>query len=71
MVDFDKLKITKEELFIKMREHNIGLQLHYIPIIKQPYYKSWIWRKGNHYFPKLLGTSDFINGRWFFHLAQF
>ena len=38
-VDFNKLSISKEELFIKMREANIGLQLHYIPINKQPYYK--------------------------------
>jgi UDP-4-amino-4,6-dideoxy-L-N-acetyl-beta-L-altrosamine transaminase len=39
-VDFNKLTISKEELFIKMRELNIGLQLHYIPINKQPFYKS-------------------------------
>ena len=39
-VDFTKLNITKEELFIKLREKNIGIQLHYIPINKQPYYKS-------------------------------
>jgi len=39
-VDFSKLLITKEELFIKMREAHIGLQLHYIPINKQPYYQS-------------------------------
>ncbi len=39
-VDFSKLSISKEELFIKMREKGIGLQLHYIPINKQPYYKS-------------------------------
>lgn len=39
-VDFDKLTISKEELFVKMRELNIGLQLHYIPINKQPFYKS-------------------------------
>jgi len=39
-VDFTKLSITKEELFLKMRDKNIGLQLHYIPINKQPYYKS-------------------------------
>ena len=39
-VDFSKLSINKEELFIKMREKSIGLQLHYIPINKQPYYKS-------------------------------
>ncbi len=39
-VDFSKLSISKEELFIKMRKKSIGLQLHYIPINKQPYYKS-------------------------------
>ena len=39
-VDFTKLNITKEELFIKMKENNIILQLHYIPINKQPYYKN-------------------------------
>lgn len=38
-VDFSKLNISKVELFNKMREKNIGLQLHYIPINKQPYYK--------------------------------
>jgi len=39
-VDFTKLKLSKEELFIKMKEKNIGLQLHYIPINKQPFYKK-------------------------------
>jgi len=39
-VDFTKLKISKVDLFNKMREKGIGLQLHYIPINKQPYYKS-------------------------------
>jgi len=39
-VDFTKLTISKEELFLKMREKDIGLQLHYIPINKQPYYKA-------------------------------
>lgn len=39
-VDFSQSKISKEELFLKMRKQNIGLQLHYIPINKQPYYKS-------------------------------
>ena len=39
-VDFSKLSITKAELFNQMREKNIGLQLHYIPINKQPYYVS-------------------------------
>jgi dTDP-4-amino-4,6-dideoxygalactose transaminase len=39
-VDFSKLNITKAELFYKMREFGIGLQLHYIPINKQPYYQK-------------------------------
>ncbi|WP_418184836.1 UDP-4-amino-4,6-dideoxy-N-acetyl-beta-L-altrosamine transaminase [Aliarcobacter vitoriensis] len=39
-VDFSKLTISKIELFNKMKEKNIGLQLHYIPINKQPFYKK-------------------------------
>jgi len=39
-VDFTKLSINKEELFNCLREKSIGVQLHYIPINKQPYYKS-------------------------------
>ncbi len=40
LIDFEKLSISKEELFIKMRERGIYLQLHYIPINSQPYYRS-------------------------------
>jgi UDP-4-amino-4,6-dideoxy-L-N-acetyl-beta-L-altrosamine transaminase len=40
LVDFDKLNISKEDMFMKLREFNIGVQLHYIPINKQPYYKN-------------------------------
>ena len=39
-VDFKKLAITKADLFNKLREKNIGIQLHYIPINKQPYYRG-------------------------------
>jgi len=39
-VDFSKIKLSKEELFDSLRKRNIGIQLHYIPINKQPYYKS-------------------------------
>ena len=39
-VDFTKLNINKIDLFNKLRKKNIGIQLHYIPINKQPYYKS-------------------------------
>jgi len=39
-VDFDTVPITKEELFVKMQDKGIGLQLHYMPINKQPYYRE-------------------------------
>jgi UDP-4-amino-4,6-dideoxy-N-acetyl-beta-L-altrosamine transaminase len=39
-IDFKKFNIDKKELVLKMREKNIGLQYHYIPINKQPYYKK-------------------------------
>jgi UDP-4-amino-4,6-dideoxy-L-N-acetyl-beta-L-altrosamine transaminase len=39
-VDFNKLSIEKVDLFNGLREKNIGIQLHYIPINKQPYYRS-------------------------------
>ena len=39
-IDFEKLNIDKKEFVLKMKENNIGLQLHYIPINKQPYYKN-------------------------------
>ena len=39
-VDFSKLSISKVDLFQTLREKNIGIQLHYMPINKQPYYKS-------------------------------
>lgn len=39
-VDFSKLSISKVDLFQTLREKSIGIQLHYMPINKQPYYKS-------------------------------
>lgn len=39
-IDFDKFKIEKKDFVLKMREKNIGLQLHYIPINKQAYYRK-------------------------------
>ena len=39
-VNFEKFNISKEDFFLKLKEKNIGIQLHYIPINKQPYYKS-------------------------------
>jgi dTDP-4-amino-4,6-dideoxygalactose transaminase len=38
--DFTKLNITKEQLINQLREKSIGVQIHYKPINKQPYYKN-------------------------------
>jgi UDP-4-amino-4,6-dideoxy-L-N-acetyl-beta-L-altrosamine transaminase len=39
-IDFEKLNIDKKDFILKMREKDIGLQFHYIPINQQPYYKN-------------------------------
>ena len=39
-INFSKLSITKAELFNAMRQKGIGLQVHYIPVYKQPYYRK-------------------------------
>ena len=51
-VDFTKLNITKVDLYNKLREkYNIVLQIHYMPINKQPYYKSLGY--GSEYTPNM------------------
>lgn len=39
-VNFDKIKISKKNLFIKMKRNNIILQSHYLPIYNHTYYKK-------------------------------
>ena len=50
-VDFGKVKISKEELFKELHERNISIQVHYIPINKQAYYKSLGY--GKEYTPRM------------------
>ncbi len=38
-VRFPKLSITKADFFNIARKNGIGLQVHYIPVYRQPYYK--------------------------------
>ena len=39
-VDFAKYGRSREELFVAMRKKGIGLQVHYMPVNRQPYYRS-------------------------------
>ena len=39
-INFDRLKISKKELFKKFSKKKINLQVHYIPIHLQPFYRK-------------------------------
>ena len=39
-------KNKKKEIFAKLKEKGLGVQVHYIPIYLQPYYKSLGYKKG-------------------------
>jgi len=39
-IDFDKIKISKKKLFNIMKNKNINLQVHYVPVHLHPYYKK-------------------------------
>jgi dTDP-4-amino-4,6-dideoxygalactose transaminase len=42
----DKYKNKKKEIFSKLREKGLGVQVHYIPVYLQPYYKALRYKKG-------------------------
>ncbi|MCP4705983.1 MAG: UDP-4-amino-4,6-dideoxy-N-acetyl-beta-L-altrosamine transaminase, partial [candidate division Zixibacteria bacterium] len=40
-INFAKFDVSRAELMIKLREKNIGTQVHYIPVHLQPYYRDF------------------------------
>jgi len=46
-LDLEKVKISKKEIFKKMREKGIVLNLHYIPVYIQPYYQKLGFEAGD------------------------
>ena len=48
LIDFSQVKITKEELYDKLREKGLFLQIHYIPVHTQPYYKDMGYNWGDY-----------------------
>ena len=40
LIDFKKISVNKSFLFKIFKKNNINLQVHYIPIYKQPFYKK-------------------------------
>ena len=42
----DKYSIFKSTIFRKLRDNNIGVQIHYIPVYFHPYYRNLGYKKG-------------------------
>ena len=40
LIDFERAALDRRTLFEKMREEGVGLQVHYMPVNRQPYYRS-------------------------------
>lgn len=47
LINFEKIKINKQDLFLKLQANGLNLQVHYIPIYLQPYYKKLDFNKGD------------------------
>ncbi|WP_371372071.1 UDP-4-amino-4,6-dideoxy-N-acetyl-beta-L-altrosamine transaminase [Sporomusa aerivorans] len=46
-LDLTKVRLSKQEIFAKMREKEIALNLHYIPVHTQPYYRQLGFNAGD------------------------
>jgi UDP-4-amino-4,6-dideoxy-N-acetyl-beta-L-altrosamine transaminase len=46
-LDLEKVELTKKEIFAKMKEKGIVLNLHYIPVHRQPYYQKLGFKVGD------------------------
>jgi UDP-4-amino-4,6-dideoxy-N-acetyl-beta-L-altrosamine transaminase len=44
--DFKKLKISRKDMYNKLIEKNIGVNVHYIPVYYHPYYQKLGFKKG-------------------------
>jgi dTDP-4-amino-4,6-dideoxygalactose transaminase len=39
-IDFDKIGISRHQFMKKLAEQGVGSQVHYIPVVNQPYYQA-------------------------------
>lgn len=47
LINFDVVKQDKREIFLKLKECGVGVQVHYIPVHTQPYYQARGWKFGD------------------------
>jgi len=45
-LELEKLKIGRKEIFSELREHNLGVNVHYLPVYYHPYYQQLGYQKG-------------------------
>ncbi|MEY8240531.1 MAG: UDP-4-amino-4,6-dideoxy-N-acetyl-beta-L-altrosamine transaminase [Cycloclasticus sp.] len=46
-LDLSKLKLSRKEVFDQLRQSGIGVNVHYIPVHTQPYYKNMGFKHGD------------------------
>ncbi|MCW8445051.1 UDP-4-amino-4,6-dideoxy-N-acetyl-beta-L-altrosamine transaminase [Fluoribacter gormanii] len=44
-LQLDRIKLTHRQVFDALRQNNIGVNLHYIPVYRQPYYQKMGFKK--------------------------
>ena len=59
MINFEKIKLNKKELFEELEKKRLHLQVHYIPVHLQPFYQRLGFQKGDYpkaekYYDKVL-----------------
>lgn len=47
LINFNKIKISKKDLFLKLQENGLHLQVHYIPVHLQPFYQKLGFKEGD------------------------
>jgi dTDP-4-amino-4,6-dideoxygalactose transaminase len=57
-IDLDNNTKSRKQIFIELREKGIGVNVHYIPIHTQPYYKNLGFKEG-----------DFPNSEYYYSRA--
>nr|ADD96537.1 UDP 4 amino 4 deoxy L arabinose oxoglutarate aminotransferase [uncultured organism MedDCM-OCT-S11-C293] len=45
-LELEKIRMTQQEVYSSMLERGIGVNLHYIPVYRQPYYKKMGFQAG-------------------------
>lgn len=59
LINFDIVKLSKKEIFARLVEEGLRLQVHYIPVHTQPYYQKLGFKEGDypkaeHYYAQTL-----------------